>query len=77
MDIIQQDLLQGDFHVGKTKRRLHDQKTEHFKALAKNCQASICQPLRITLLQLDTIEWDHFEILATGRCDIVQLKRLN
>ena len=29
------------------------------------------QPLRITLLQLDTIfKWDHFEILATGRSDI-------
>ena len=25
----------NDFYVGKTKRRLHDRKTEHFKALAK------------------------------------------
>ena len=24
------------FYIGKTKRRLHDRKTEHFKALAKN-----------------------------------------
>ena len=24
------------FLIGKTKRRLHDRKTEHFKALAKN-----------------------------------------
>ena len=29
-----------DFYIGKTKRRLHDRKTEHFKALTKNCQAS-------------------------------------
>ena len=29
-----------DFYKGKTKRRLHDRKTEHFKALTKGCQAS-------------------------------------
>ena len=29
-----------DFYKRKTKRRLHDQKTEHFKALSKNCQTS-------------------------------------
>ena len=29
-----------DFYIGKTKRRLHDRKTEHFKALSKNCQTS-------------------------------------
>ena len=26
----------NDFYIGKTKRRLHDRKTEHFKALVKN-----------------------------------------
>ena len=29
-----------DFYVGKTKRRLHDRKTEHFKAITSNCHAS-------------------------------------
>ena len=29
-----------DFYIGKTKRRLHDRKTEHFKALAKSCHTS-------------------------------------
>ena len=29
-----------DFYIGKTKRPLHDRKTEHFKALSKNCQTS-------------------------------------
>ena len=28
------------FYIGKTKRRLHDRKTEHFKALAKNDNTS-------------------------------------
>ena len=28
----------NDFYIGKTKRRLHDLKTEHFKALLKNDQ---------------------------------------
>ena len=34
------------------------------------------QPLRITLLQLDNdnIKWDHFEILATGRSDIIHCR---
>ena len=29
-----------DFYKSKTKRRLHDRKTEHFKALTESCQAS-------------------------------------
>ena len=29
-----------DFYIGKTKRRLHDRKTEHFKAIMSNCHAS-------------------------------------
>ena len=45
----------NDFYIGKTKRRLRDRKTEHFKALTTNC-----------LIML----WDHFEILATGRSDM-------
>ena len=30
----------NDFYIGKTKRRLHDRKTEHFKALLKNDHSS-------------------------------------
>ena len=30
----------NDFYIGKTKRRLHDRKTEHFKALVKNDHTS-------------------------------------
>ncbi len=29
-----------DFYIGKTKRRLHDRKTEHFKAIASRSHAS-------------------------------------
>ena len=29
-----------DFYIGKTKRRLHDRKTEHFKALSKHDHSS-------------------------------------
>ena len=28
------------FYVSKTKRKLHDRKTEHFKALTQDCHAS-------------------------------------
>ena len=42
--------------------------SKHSRSIVKQ------QPLRITLLQLDTIsssfKWDHFEILATGCSDI-------
>ena len=29
-----------DFYTGKTKRRLHDRKTEHFKGLTSACHTS-------------------------------------
>ena len=29
-----------DFYIGKTKRRLHDRKTEHFKVLTKDFHTS-------------------------------------
>ena len=29
-----------DFYIGKTKRRLHDRKTEHFKGITSSCHAS-------------------------------------
>ena len=48
--------------------RLHDRKTEHFKALTKNCQASAIADH--TTSTGHNIKWEHFEILATGRSDI-------
>ena len=52
----------------KPKRRLHDRKTEHFKALSKNCQKSAIAD-HITSTG-HNIKWDHFEILSTGCSDI-------
>ena len=54
--------------IGKTKRRLHDRKTEHFKALSKNCQTSAIADHIISTGH--NIKWDHFEILVTRRSDI-------
>ena len=50
--------------VGKTKRRLHDRKTEHFKALSQGCHASALADHVISTGH--NIKWDHFDILATG-----------
>ena len=55
------------FFSGKTKRRLHDRKTEHFKALAKNDNTSA-----IADYVKDTghnIKWDNFDILTKGKTD--------
>ena len=55
------------FYIGKTKRRLHDRKTEHFKALAKNDNTSaIADHVKATG---HNIKWDHFDILAKGKTD--------
>ena len=56
------------FYMGKTKRRLHDRKTEDLKAPAKNGNT---QPLLTTSKPLDiaSIKWDHFNILAKGKTD--------
>ena len=56
------------FYVGKTKRRLHDRKTEHFKALTQDCYASALADHVISTG--DHIKWDHFEIIATGKSDL-------
>ena len=56
-----------DFYIGKTKRRLHDRKTEHFKGIRSTCHASaIADHVTSTGHNL---KWDHFEILAEGRSD--------
>ena len=55
------------FYIGKTKRRLHDRKTEHFKALATNHNTSaIADHVKATV---HNIKWDHFDILAKGKTD--------
>ena len=53
---------------GKTKRRLHDRKTEHFKALTQGCHASALADHVISTGH--NIKWDHFDILATGKSDL-------
>ena len=52
-------------YIGKTKRRLHDRKTEHFKALTSNSHSSA-----IADHMTQTGQWDHFDILATGQSDL-------
>ena len=57
----------NDFYIGKTKRRLNDRKTEHFKALLKHDHSSaIADHVKTTG---HSIKWDHFEILASGKTD--------
>ena len=58
----------GSFCVGKTKRRLHDRKTEHFKALTQDGHASAWAEYVISTGH--NIKWDHFDILATGKSDL-------
>ena len=56
------------FYICKTKRRLHDRKTEHFKALTQIGHASAVAEHSISTGH--NIKWDHFEILASGQCDL-------
>ena len=54
-------------YISKTKRRLHDRKTEHFKAVAKSDHSSaIADHVKTTG---HDIKWDHFDILASGKTD--------
>ena len=56
-----------EFYIGETKRRLHDRKTEHFKALAKSDHSSaIADHVKTTS---HDIKRDHFDILASGKTD--------
>ena len=59
----------NDFYIGKTKRRLHDRKTEHFKALINHHghhTSALADHVTSTGYSL---KWDHFEVLAKGRSD--------
>ena len=56
-----------DINIGKTKRTLHDRKTEHFKGITSTCHASaIADHVTLTAHNL---KWDQFEILVKGRSD--------
>ena len=57
-----------DSYIGKTKRRLHDRKNEHFKGITTTCHASaIADHVTSTGHNL---KWDpYFEILAKGWSD--------
>ena len=57
----------NEIFIGKTKRRLHDRKSEHFKALLSNNSTSALGDHVISTGH--NLKWDHFEILATGRSD--------
>ena len=53
--------------LGKTKYRLQDRKTEHFKAITSSCHApAIADYVTSTG---NNLKWDHFDILAKGRSD--------
>ena len=54
-------------HNAKTKRRLHDRKTEHFKALI-NGHHTLALADHVTSTG-HSLKWDHFEVLANGRSD--------
>ena len=57
----------NDFYIGKTKRRLHDRKTEHFKALINGHHTSALAD-HVTSTG-HSLKWDHSEVLAKGRSD--------
>ena len=48
----------NDFYIGKTKRRLHDLKTDHLRALTGNIYASAVADH--TVKNGHNIKWDHF-----------------
>jgi len=54
-----------DFALKKQKRKLHDRKTEHFKAITSSCHASAIAD-HVTSTDHNS-KWDHFDILAKGR----------
>jgi len=66
----------NDFYSGKTKRRLHDRKTEHFKALVKNDHTSaIADHVKTTG---HNIKRDPFDILSSGKIkETLLIKELN
>ena len=56
-----------EFYIGKTKRRLHDRKTVHFKSITSgNHPPAIADHVTSTG---HNMKWDNLEILARGRSD--------
>ena len=51
-----------------TKRRLHDRKTEHFKALSKPNHSSAIAADQVKTTG-HNIKWGHFDILASSKTD--------
>ena len=57
----------ADFYKGKTKGRLHDRKSEHFKDFTCNENTSaIADHVKVTS---HNIKWDHFDILTSAKTD--------
>jgi len=54
--------------MGKTRRRLHDRKIEHFKSLTMSYHSSAIADHIISTG--NNIKWNHFEIFATGHSDV-------
>ena len=54
-----------DFYIGKTTRRLHDRKTEHFKAITSNGHLSAIAELVTSTVY--NLKWHHFDILLRGK----------
>ena len=54
-----------DSYTGKTKRRLHDRKTEHSKAITSSCHASAIADYVTSTGQ--NLKWDHFDVQAKSR----------
>jgi len=56
-----------EFYIGKTKRKLHDRETEHFKSItSSNHSSAIADHVTSTG---HNMKWDHFENLARGQSD--------
>ena len=68
----------NDFNIGKTKRRLHDRKAKHFKALINGYHVSaladhVTLRRQLTLNQCNQIKTDNLfsnwpKIIKLGRC---------
>ena len=62
-----------DCYIGKTKRRLHDRKTEHFKALTSNSHSSF---MADNMTQTGhRIKWDQFDISLDSLIYTVKLRK--
>ena len=63
------------FYIGKTKRRLQKDWALHWTALTQIGHASAVAEHSISTAG-HNIKWDHFEILASGQCDLLLIRDL-